>query len=107
MNWIAEVVPQTGMAAYTWEGLGSMAGVTAATLMIVQLVKAPLDRVWHIPTRLLVYVVALGLLLLAQAFSGGLTLESGLLAMVNAAMAALSAYGSYEVLFENGSTKSA
>ena len=87
------------VSAYTWEALGSMAGATAATLMIVQFVKAPLDKVWHIPTRLLVYLVALVLMLTAQYFSGGLNVESGLLAAVNAVMAALSAYGSYEVIF--------
>ena len=91
--------------AYTWEALGSMAGATAATLMIVQLMKAPLDKIWHIPTRLLVYCVALGLMLLAQYFSGGLNVENGLLAAVNAAMASLSAYGSYEVLFAERKAK--
>lgn len=88
-------------AAYTWEGLGSVAGAAAATLMIVQLIKAPLDKLWHIPTRLLVYGVALAILLLAQNFSGGLNVESGLLAAVNAVVAALSAYGSYEVIFSS------
>ena len=87
------------VSAYTWEALGSMAGATAATLMIVQFVKAPLDKVWHIPTRLLVYLVALVLMLTAQYFSGGLNVERAMLAAVNAVMAALSAYGSYEVIF--------
>jgi len=83
----------------SWAGLGTMAGASAATLMIVQLIKAPLDKVWHIPTRLLAYVVALALLLTAQLFTGGLNMERALLAAVNAVMAALSAYGSYEVIF--------
>ena len=55
------------MQAYSWESLGTMAGATAATLMIVQLIKAPLDRVWKIPTRLVVYLVALMLLLMCRA----------------------------------------
>ena len=91
---------ETGaMQAYSWESLGTMAGATAATLMIVQLIKAPLDRIWKIPTRVAVYFVALILLLAAQAFGGGLTLQTAALAAVNAAMVALSAYGSYEVAF--------
>lgn len=85
--------------AYSWESLGTVAGATAATLLIVQLIKAPLDRVWKLPTRLVVYVLALSLMLVAQVFNGGLTWESGLLAAVNAAMVALSAYGAYELTF--------
>ncbi len=88
-----------GAEVYTWTSLGTMAGATAATLMIVQLIKAPLDRIWKIPTRLVVYVVALLLLLAAQGFGGGLTVETAALSVVNAAMVALSAYGSYEVAF--------
>lgn len=85
---------------HDWTSLGTIAGATAATLMIVQLIKAPLDRVLRVPTRLVVYVIALGLMLTAQAFTGGLTWESGLLAAVNAVMVALSAYGAYEVTFK-------
>ena len=88
-----------GAQAYSWEMLGTMAGATAATLMIVQLIKAPLDRLWKLPTRLVAYGVAFLLLLLAQYFSNGLTAEGVLLAAVNAVIAALSAYGSYELTF--------
>lgn len=97
---LAEGAAQTAQA-YDWAGLGTVAGATAAVLMIVQYIKAPLDRVWKIPTRLLVYAVALALMLLAQGFSGGgLTVESALLAAVNAVMVALSAYGAYEMTFK-------
>lgn len=85
---------------HDWASLGTIAGATAATLMIVQLIKAPLDRLWKIPTRLVVYLIALVLMLVAQAFTGGLTWESGLLAAVNAAMVALGAYGAYELTFK-------
>lgn len=88
-----------GMQAHSWESLGTMAGATAATLMIVQLIKAPLDKIWKIPTRLVVYLVALMLLLAARGFTGGLDAEGIALAAVNAVMVALSAYGSYEVTF--------
>lgn len=85
--------------AYDWASLGTIAGATAATLMIVQFIKAPLDKVWKIPTRLLVYVIALILMLVAQVFTGGITVESALLAAVNAVMVALSAYGAYELTY--------
>ena len=95
---LAEGTAET-VQAYDWTSLGTVAGATAATLMIVQLIKAPLDRVWKIPTRLVVYVIALLLMLTAQTFGGGLTWESGLLAAVNAAVVALGAYGAYEMTF--------
>ena len=86
--------------AYDWSSLGTIAGATAATLMIVQLIKAPLDRLWKLPTRLIVYLIAFALLLMAQYFAGGgLTVEGALLAAVNAVMVALSAYGAYELTF--------
>jgi len=94
----AEGMAET-VQAYDWTSLGTVAGATAATLMIVQLIKAPLDHVWKLPTRLVVYLIALALMMTAQAFGGGLTWESGLLAAVNAAMVALGAYGAYEVTF--------
>ena len=85
--------------AYDWSSLGTIAGATAATLMIVQLIKAPLDRLWKLPTRLIVYLIAFALLLMAQHFAGCLTWESALLSAVNAVMVALSAYGAYEMTF--------
>ena len=97
---LAEGAAQPAQTAYDWQSLGTIAGATAAVLMIVQLIKAPLDRIWKVPTRLVVYVIALGLMLVAQAFGGGLTWESGLLAAVNAVMVALSAYGAYEMTFK-------
>ena len=87
-------------AAWDWEGLGTIAGATAATLMIVQLIKAPLDNVWKIPTRIVVYVVALVSLLAATLFTGKMSLENAGLAALNAVMVALSAYGSYELMFK-------
>ena len=85
--------------AYDWESLGTMAGATAATLMIVQLIKAPLDKVWKLPTRLVTYVAALVILLAAQGFTKGFDAQGIALAAVNAVMVALSAYGSYELTF--------
>ena len=87
--------------AYDWTSLGTIAGATAAVLMIVQYIKAPLDRLWKLPTRLVVYVFALMIMLLAQYFAGGgLTAEGTLLAAINAVMVALAAYGAYEMTFK-------
>lgn len=84
---------------FTWGYLATIAGATAATLLIVQFLKVPLDKVWKIPTRVVVYIIALIIMLIATALTTGLTLNNALLAIVNAFVVALAAYGSYEVTF--------
>ena len=84
---------------FTWEYLATIAGATVATLLIVQLLKLPLDKVWKIPTRIVVYVISLIILLLATLFTGSLTVQSGVLTAVNAVIVALAARGAYEVTF--------
>ena len=32
---------------FTWAALGTIAGCTAFALLFVQLIKAPLDKIWH------------------------------------------------------------
>ena len=84
---------------FTWKALGTIAGCTAFALQFVQLIKAPLDKVWKIPTRALVYVVCLVVMLVSVAFTDGLTWQSGLLAAVNAVIPTLAAMGAYEMTF--------
>ena len=87
---------------FTWKALGTIAGCALFALLFVQLVKAPLDKIWHIPTRLVVYIVCLIVMILSARFTTGLTLETGLLAAVNAIIPALSAMGAYEMTFGRG-----
>ena len=84
---------------FTWEQLVTIAGATLATLLIVQLLKLPLDKVWKIPTRIIVYVIALIIMLVATYFTTGLTWSSAGLTAVNAVIVALAAMGSYELTF--------
>ena len=84
---------------FTWAQLATIAGATLATVLIVQLLKLPLDKIWKIPTRIVVYFISLVILLLATAFTDGLTLQTGLLTAVNAVIVALAAMGAYEVTF--------
>ena len=84
---------------FSWEYLATITGATVGTLMIVQLLKLPLDRVWKIPTRIVAYVIALILLLLATGFTMGLDWNTGLLTAINAVIVALAAMGAYEVTF--------
>ena len=98
---VAEGIGAGGLPVepFSWDYLATIAGATAATLLIVQLLKLPLDRVWKIPTRLLVYFIALIILILATAFTTGLDWNTGILTAVNAIIVALAAMGSYELTF--------
>jgi len=85
---------------FTWQALGTIAGCTAFALLFVQLIKAPLDKVWKIPTRLLVYIVCLVLMLASAVFSGdGLSWNTALLAVANAVIPTLLAIKTYELTF--------
>ena len=85
---------------FTWAALGTIAGCTAFALLFVQLIKAPLDKIWKVPTRAVVYVVCLIVMLLSAVFSGdGMTWNTALLAVVNAVIPTLAAMGAYEMTF--------
>lgn len=84
---------------FTWEYLATIAGATLATILIVQLLKLPLDRVWKIPTRIIVFLIAAIVLLLATYFTVGLTAQNALLTIINAVIVALAAMGGYELSF--------
>ncbi|MDR0896915.1 MAG: hypothetical protein LBN04_03570 [Oscillospiraceae bacterium] len=84
------------LTAYNWETLGTVAGATAATVLIVQYAKLPLDKVWRIPTRWLVLAVAFLVLLAAQVVTVGVDWVELPLVGVNAVVVAMAAMGAYE-----------
>ena len=84
---------------FTWAQLITIGGATVAVLLIVQVLKLPIDKVWKIPTRIVVYVFSLIILLLATHFTTGLTVSDGFLAAFNALIVTLAAMGSYELTF--------
>ena len=94
-----EPTPDPTGGPWTWAYLVTIGGATAATLLIVQFMKVPLDKVWKIPTRLFVYIIALVIMTVATAFTSGLDVNSFLLCLLNAFIVALAAYGSYELTF--------
>lgn len=97
----AEEMPDTNAAEpFTWGYLATIAGAAAFTLLIVQFFKVPLDKVWKMPTRVFAYLVALGIMLVATAFTAGLKWENALLVCANAFIAAMTAYGAYELTFK-------
>lgn len=91
--------PEIPVEPFTWQYLVTIAGAAAFTLLVVQFLKAPLDKVWKIPTRVFAYIIALVVMLVATAFTSGLTVDSVLLVAANAFLAAMSAYGAYELTF--------
>lgn len=96
----AQETPGEQQQPFTWEQLATIAGATAAVVLIVQFLKLPLDHIWKIPTRIVVYIMALVILLIATAFTTGLTPQSAILTAVNAFIVALSAMGAYELTFK-------
>ena len=96
---VPDPTPGPTPGPWTWAYLASIAGATAATLLIVQFLKVPLDKVWRIPTRAFVYIIAFVILTVATGFTQGLTPNSLLLCVLNAFIVALAAYGGYEVSF--------
>jgi len=106
------LLPLTAMAEgelptepFTWDYLVTIAGATLATLLIVQLMKLPLDKIWKVPTRAVAYVIALIVLLLATLFTQGLTWSNVPLTMLNAVIVALAAMGAYELTFRKKDEK--
>lgn len=84
---------------FSWEYLSTIAGSALATMLIVQLLKLPLDKIWKIPTRIVVFAIALVIMLLANLFTVGLSWNSALLTVFNAVISALTAMGGYELSF--------
>lgn len=92
---------------FSWEQLATIAGAALATMLIVQLLKLPLDKVWKIPTRIIVFLIAAIVMLLATYFTQGLTWNTALLTVLNAVVAALTAMGGYELTFAKLDAKKA
>ncbi len=96
---VPAVQPSVPAAGYDWTALASVAGATAFTLLVVQFIKAPIDKLWHVPTRVIVYLIAFATLLIAQVFTVGFTVDGLALTAVNAVIAGSAAMGAYELTF--------
>lgn len=97
---IAEVVEsELPTEPVSWEMLATIGGCALMTMLIVQLCKLPLDKIWKIPTRFVVFFISLVIMLLATYFTNGLDGSTALLTIFNAVIAALTAMGGYEITF--------
>ncbi len=84
----------------TWEFLGTMAGVVMATTLITQFLKMPLDKVWKIPTRFIVFLIALILLFAVDLVTGTFRPDRSILLVLNAVVVSMASLGTYETTFK-------
>lgn len=82
---------------FDWSYLATFAGCLLAVGIFTELFKN-IGFIKKIPTQIFSWVLALIVLVLAQAFTTGITAESAILAVVNSAVVSLAANGSYEAL---------
>lgn len=82
---------------FTWSILATYAGAVLATGVITQIFKG-ISVIDRIPTRLFSYFVALVLLILATAFTSGLSLSSILLCIINSAVVSLASNGAFDAI---------
>jgi hypothetical protein len=77
---------------FTWEMLATYAGATLATGVLVQFLKGVFSK---LSTQIFSYIVALVVLIVANFFMGTLTIEIGVLCLINAVLVSLAANGAY------------
>lgn len=81
----------------TWSILGTYAGALAMVMLLTQLTKG-LSFLERIPTQMWSYLLSFGILLMARAFTDGLTPENAALCIFNAALVSLGANGGHEAI---------
>ncbi len=85
---------------FTLDYLGTFAGIVAIITLIIQFTKMPLDRIWKIPTRFVVWVLSYILLVAVSILTDNFTAEMTVLNALNAVLVAWTAMGAYEVTFK-------
>ena len=92
------------MEFFDWGMLGTYAGAVLAVGILTQLTKG-IKWIEKIPTQIWSYALSLVVLILAQVFGAGITAQSAVLAVFNAAVVSLAANGGYEALSRTASQK--
>ena len=83
------------MDFFDWATLLTYACALAATALLTQWLKGVFA---NIPTQIVSYGIALVVLIAATFFTGALTVESGVLCLINAALVSLASNGAYEAV---------
>ncbi len=89
---------------FTWSLLGSYSGAILAVTLITQFVKG-IGFIDKIPTRFTSWIVAVVVLILAQAFTAQLTVSSAVLTLLNAVVVSLAANGTYDLIADGGTKR--
>lgn len=79
----------------TWDMLASYAGATMMTALITQFLKNK-GALAKIRTPYLSYIIAVTILLVASAFTNGLTFGSAILVLFNAVLVSVAANGGFD-----------
>lgn len=85
------------MEFFDWSMLGTYAGAVLAVGVLTQITKG-IKIIEKIPTQIWSYALSLIVLILAQVFGDGITAQSAVLAVFNAAVVSLGANGGYAAL---------
>lgn len=88
----------------TWSILGTYAGALAMVMLITQLTKG-LAFIERLPTQIWSYILALVILIMARAFTDGLSLENAALCLFNAVIVSLGANGGHAALSRISNSK--
>lgn len=80
----------------TWEFIGSFAGMIAVVTLLIEFLKLPLDKVWKIPTRFLVYAISVVLLFVTEYFTKGITVDNIPLLLLNGVLITMASMGLYD-----------
>lgn len=91
----AEALPSEPL---TWEYLATVGGAAVFVLLFVQLTKALIDKLWKIPTTLYAYVIAVVTMIVATAFTSGLTPSAVLLTLFNGWIVSATASKTYDAM---------
>lgn len=92
------------MEFFDWTMLGTFAGAVLAVGVLTQLTKG-IKWIEKIPTQIWSYALSLIVLILAQVFGTGISAQSAVLAIFNAAVVSLSANGGYTALNRKGNAE--
>lgn len=85
------------MDFFTWDILGTMAGATLAVAVLTEITKG-IPGIRKLPTQVWSFILAFVVLVGTQAATSTLTLATGGLAVLNAALVSLAANGGYDLL---------
>ena len=85
---------------FDWGYLATVGGAAAFALVVVQFIKAPLDKIWRVPTRAVVYVLCVVGMTAGTYFTSEFTLGSIMIIPINSIVAAFAAMGAYDVTFK-------